>query len=246
MEQLEFVLATDEASLWPAPPHVEHAEHAPGPALLPGADLDCARVLDVDRADGQPPRNRAESDRAGRGRLLEPRRHIHGLAGGERRIDVVHHELARFDPGAGLEPELVHRVEHVEGRANGPLRVILVRLRYAEGRHDGVSRELLDRSAVEADALRGALEVPRHLPAHDLGVAAREQRRRVDEIDEQDRRKLALHDGIVGSGPRLPRAAQSGGTRLALRPGNALEFEVMSARLAIPVLDAKFARPRQG
>ena len=147
----------------------------------------------------QPPGDGAERDRAGCGRLLQPRRHVHGLAGRERRVDVVDDELAGFDPDAGLEPELVHRFQHVEGCANGAFGVVLVRLRHAEGRHDGVACELLHRAAVQADALRGALEVARHLAAHDLGIAAREQRRRVDEVDEQDRRKLPFHQVIVES-----------------------------------------------
>ena len=133
---------------------VEHAHRAPRPHLLAGSDLDRADVLDLDRVDRQPARAGAERDRPGGAGLLQPRRDVHGLAGGERRGDVVDDELAGFDPDPRLEPEVADRVEHRERCPDGALGVVLVRLRHAERRHHGVAGELLDGAAVQLDLLR--------------------------------------------------------------------------------------------
>ena len=87
----------------------------------------------------------------------------------------------------------MHAVEDGQRGANRALGVVLVRLRDPEGGHHGVAGELLDDPAVRGHAVRDALEVRLDTAAHDLRIGARDERRRVDEIDEQDRCKLAFH-----------------------------------------------------
>ena len=76
---------------------------------------------------------------------------------------------------------------------DGALGVVLVRGRDAERSHHGVAGELLDGAAVGLDAAGDAVEELCHAPTHDLGVARRDERRRVDEVDEQDRGKFSFH-----------------------------------------------------
>ena len=64
-------------------------------------------------------------------------------------------------------------VAHPERRPRGPLGVVLVRLRNAEGREHGVSGELLDDAAVHGDAVGDTVEELGHPPANDLGIGAR-------------------------------------------------------------------------
>ena len=106
---------------------------------------------------------------------------------------VVGDDLAGLDADAGLELELAHGVEDAEGGAHGTLGVVLVGHRDAERGHDGVAGELLDDAAVLRHALRDVLEVLRDAAAHDLGVGARHQRRRPDQVDEHHRGELAFH-----------------------------------------------------
>ena len=200
VQQLQFLLAPDEAGARPALARVEHPERAPRPHLLAGPDLDRAEILDLHRLDGQPARAGSERDRPGRRGLLQARCHVDGLAGHERRGDVLDDELARLDPDPSLEPELADGVEHRERGPHRTLCVILVRLRHAEGGHHGVAGELLDGAAVPLDLLGGVLEVARHAPADDLGIAGAEQRRRIDQVDEDHGCELAFHRFILGSG----------------------------------------------
>ena len=69
-----------------------------------------------------------------------------------------------------------------------------MRLGNAERRHHGVACELLDDAAVLLDAPRDHLEEARDAAPHDLGVGAPHETRRVDDVDEQHRCELALHD----------------------------------------------------
>ena len=79
-----------------------------------------------------------------------------------------------------------------------------MRLRDPEGGHDGVAGELLDDPAVRDHAVRDAVEERLDTAAHDLRIRARDERGRVDEVDEQDRGELAFHASSVGTtGPAL-------------------------------------------
>src|SRR5205814_8834433 len=63
---------------------------------------------------------------------------------------------------------------------------------------DGVAGELLHGPAEAPDALGRALEVLRNAAPDDLRVRGRDERGRVEEIDEQDRGELAFHDSSLG------------------------------------------------
>ena len=108
------------------------------------------------------------------GRLLEPRRQRHGLAGRERRFALVDDDFARLDPDARIEAELVDRLEHRERGTDRALGIVLVCLRDAERGHDGVPGEFLDGAAVGLDAALDAVEEPRHTTAGDLRILARD------------------------------------------------------------------------
>ncbi len=136
---------------------------------------------------------RADEDLPWPCRLLEPRGEVHRFAGREGRVGVVDDDLARLDADPRLELELDDGRAHRERGARSSQRVVLVRLRDAERGHHGISRELLDDASVLDDARRNHLEERVDTTADDLGVGARHQTRRVDDIDEQNGCELALH-----------------------------------------------------
>ena len=138
-------------------------------------------------------RRGAEQDLARFRELLEAGGDVDRLAGCERGVAGAGHDLAGLDADPSLELELVDAVEDLERCTDGALRVVLVRLRDPERGHDGVACELLDCSAVALDAARDAVEELRHAPAHDFRVARRDERRGVDEVDEQDRGEFSFH-----------------------------------------------------
>ena len=105
----------------------------------------------------------------------------------------VDDDLTGLDADPSLEPELGNRVDDRERSADRALGVVLVRLRDPERGHDRVAGELLDDAAVGDDTLLDAVEVLLHAAARHLGIGAGDERRRPDEIDEEDRRKLAFH-----------------------------------------------------
>ncbi len=156
-------------------------------------DLDGADVVDLDAPERQPVHAGADQDLSRVGHLLEARGEIDRLAGGERGVAGAGDDLPRLDPDARLKLEVLDRVEDLQRGADGALGVVLVRRRDAERGHHGVARELLDGAAVGLDTARDAVEELGHAPAHDLGVACGDQRRRVDEVDEQDRGEFSLH-----------------------------------------------------
>ena len=202
LEQVELGLAADERRLerlqGPRPAGAVGAERAPRPhGRGETLHLDRAEVLDLDAAQRQPVRARTEEQLPGLRGLLEPCRERDRLAGGERRIAVLDDHFARLDAHARLELELLDRVEDREPGANGALGVVLVRLWDAEGGHDRVAGKLLDDPAVRDHAVRDAVEERLDTPPHDLRIGARNERGRVDEVDEQDRGKLAFHSSSV-------------------------------------------------
>ena len=212
LQQLELVVPAHERGLL----HLANliglaAQRAPRPDLaVEPLQLDRPDVLDLDTAERQPVRARAQQHLPRVGGLLEPRGDVDGLAGREGRVAVVRDDLARLDPDPRLELQLVHAVQDGQRGANRALGVVLVRLRDPEGGHHGVAGELLDDPAVRGHAVRDAFEVRLDTAAHDLGIGARDERRRVDEIDEQDRCKLAFHAVKCRNDPEarfLPRLA---------------------------------------
>jgi hypothetical protein len=69
---------------------------------------------------------------------------------------------------------------------------------HPESGHDGVARELLDDTPVRLDAARDHLEIAVQALADHLGIGARDQRGRVDDVGEEYGRDLALHPSMVG------------------------------------------------
>ena len=141
----------------------------------------------------EPLDGRAEQDVTRLRGLLQPRRGVDREPGRERRLGLVREDLARLDADADLEAELAHRLDDSERRAHRALRVVLVRERHAERRHHRVARELLDDPAVRRDAVGDLVEEPGQPRANDLGIGARDELRRADEVDEEHGRELPFH-----------------------------------------------------
>jgi hypothetical protein len=195
LEQLELGVAADERRIrGPSGRPVPRADRLPRPHRpREPAEVERADVLGVDRAERQPVGRRSDQHLPRLGRLLQPRGDVDGFAGGEGRVRVVGDDLPGLDAGAGVESEIGEGFHDRERRANRALRVVLVRDGDAERGHHGVARVLLDGAAVEANASRDALEELRYAPAGDLGIRARDERRRVDDVDKEDGRELSLH-----------------------------------------------------
>ena len=195
LEQLELVLATDQRrDRDPRRLASVCGDRCPGPnRILTSANVHWADLFDFDPAKSESVGRRAYEDLSRVSVLLKARREVDCLARCECRIARVGHDLARLDADPRLELEVVDRVDDPERCLHGALRVVLVRLRDAERSHDRIARELLDLPAVGLDAAGDLVEVPRHAAAHDFGVGRRDERRRIDEVDEQDRCEFALH-----------------------------------------------------
>ena len=210
VQQLELVLAADEARRYrlDAPVVLGDALELPhGERIVEPLQLEEAALLGVHDRQRQPARKRADQDLPGLGDLLEPRSDVDCLAGCERRVGLVRHDLPRFDPDPRFEAETVDGVEDRHSGADGALGVVLVRRRNPERRHDGVAGELLDDAPVRGDALRDVLEVGVDAAANDLGVARGDELGRADEIDEEHGCELAFHSVIVVTRSLSPRRA---------------------------------------
>jgi hypothetical protein len=131
--------------------------------------------FDFLRLDGVPHqlvRDRADVDFVRRCRGFEPRGDVDRIPGRElliRRRIVERNHLSGVDAGACRERhakallergvQLVQRVAHAHGGTHRTQRVVLVRARQAEDRHDRVADVLLDLAAVARDLLRHRREV---------------------------------------------------------------------------------------
>ena len=196
LEQLELRVAADERGAGPERPRtaVERVQDAPGAERGPEPlELERARVLDARGCPREAIRRRAEQDLSRRRRLLQTRGHVHRLTCHERRVArLVDDELAGLDPDPGCRPSSSRRPHRQRGTGRA-LASSSCACGNAEGREHGVARELLHDAAVQRDAVRDRLEELVHASPYDLGIGARDEARRVDEVDEQDRRELALH-----------------------------------------------------
>jgi hypothetical protein len=192
LEQLDLRFAPDERrDDHPRGGAPVGADRRPRPdGLGLAAELDRPHFLDFDATERQPVRPGADEDLARLGGLLEARRDVHGLAGGEGGVGGLGDHLAGLDADPRRQ---VDRLQDSQRRLHGALRVVLVRLRHAESGHDRVAGELLHGAAMALDALRDLGEEQRHAAAHDLGVAGRDQAAGVDEVDEQDRGEFPFH-----------------------------------------------------
>ena len=210
VKELELLLAAHEACRdrrHPPAGLLDTHEPPHRQRIVEPLELEEDALLGVHDRQGEPPCKRADQDLPGLRSLLEPGCDIHGLAGCERRVGLVGHDLARFDPDPRLEAEPVDRVQDRDCGANRALGVVFMRGRNPEGGHDGVAGELLDDATVRGDALRDMLEKGVDAPANDLGVARGDKRGRADEIDEEHGRELAFHPVIVVTRCLSPRRA---------------------------------------
>ena len=195
LEQLELGVPADERRVGRTlDRRAGRRQRGPGPhGVLAAPDLDRADVVDLDPSHREAVRGRPDQDLAGLGDLLQSSGQVDGLTGGEGRVAGVCHDFAGLDADPRLELEVVDRLEDPERRLDRALGVILVCLRDTEGGHDRVARELLHLPAVRLDAARDVVEEPGDAPAHDLGIARGDERRRVDEVDKENRCEFALH-----------------------------------------------------
>ena len=176
-QELQIVVATDERSrgraLAAGQGDQPEGRHPLGLAL----QLQRLDRLGLDRVADEQVCERAQERLHRRRRLLEPRRHVHGVTGRKPLVPgrLVGHDLAGVHAGAIRHRHAVVAVErnvervqaaaHVERRPHGPQRIVLMRLRQPEHRHDGVADELLDGAAVTLDGRPHDVEVaPHHLP----------------------------------------------------------------------------------
>ena len=95
-------------------------------------------------------------------------------------------------PIAHLDALVRRPVEDRERRADGALRVVLVRDGRAEDRHHRVADELLDGAAVALELLAHVRVVAAELGRDVLGVELLGPRREADQVGEQDGDDLAL------------------------------------------------------
>jgi hypothetical protein len=103
------------------------------------------------------------------GCLLQPRRHVDGVTGDQSLLGP-RDDLARIDADPALDPELLERISHLHCRSARSQRVVLVRRRHSEHRHDRVADELLHRPPVRPDDRLHPLEVAREQRAQCLGI----------------------------------------------------------------------------
>jgi len=126
----------------------------------------------------------------------------------------------------------VNGVDDLERSACGAQRVVLVREGRTEDGHQRVADELLGRPAVAYDHSGRDVEVLLQHALENLGVDRLRKSRRVDEVDEQDRREPPCRssDGAVGdgTGERLVLAQDRSLERAQLRSG--VDAEVVDER----------------
>ena len=158
----------------------------------------------------------------GLGRLLEPGGDVDRIPGRERRLDVVGHDLARLDADPRLQPEVVDGLEDAQAARSARSASSSWRRGIPNAAMHGVAGELLDLAAVRVMQSRDTARRSGRPPAHDLGIRCRDERRRVDDVDEEHCRELAFHAHDcrnVAGGPGFPpeafKPSRSRGSRSA-------------------------------
>ena len=95
-----------------------------------------------------------------------------------------------------------------------------MRLRDPESDHDGVAGEPAHRPSMGLDAFLDVPEEACDAPTRDLRIASRDQRRRVDEVDEHHRCKLAFHPSSLRTNEECPSFRSAHGFQLSREPEN--------------------------
>ena len=221
-QQLDLRVATDEARQSSGGGGVQPAAHGARACQL--EDLDRRREPlhrhrpargHLHEALGERQRLRRQQDRAGLGHLLHARGQVRGLT--DRRVvhvqigaDRAHHHVAGVQAHADLDRHAeaakhalgvaLHRLLHPKRRVARPHRMVLVRERCAEERHDPVAHHLVHGALVAVDGLHHVLEDGVEELARLLGVAVGEQLHRALQVGEQhgDLLALTLQGGLGG------------------------------------------------
>ncbi len=176
--------------------------------------LQWGELLHAHRAACQSPRHLADHDLPRRRRLLEPRSHVDRVTR-RQPFRGSGHDLARVDADPPFDPELGEGLAHLQRRPQRPHRIVLVHDRHAEHRHHGVPDELLDGSAVPLDDRLHPLEVAREERPQRLGVGRLAERRRPDDVAEEDRDRLPL---LARDGRLRPRRKRHHARRRGVHP----------------------------
>jgi hypothetical protein len=259
-ELLQLAPAPDEPGQSAGRRRVEARPQRPGPDQLVHVDrlaepLHAHRPqrLHLDVALGEAQRAGREAAAARAGELFHPGRDVRGLADGgvvqvQVAADGAHHDLARVEPDPDLDRDTVGASDavgpgadggvHVEGRVAGPHRVILVRQRRPEERHDPVAHDLVDRALVAVHGLDHPLQDRVEQLAGLFRVAVGQQLGRALEVGEQHRHLLALAlergPGLEDALGQVPGRVAHGG-REAARPRRSAALRAELGRGRQPV-----------
>ena len=194
-EPPELLLAADEGHRRRAGGPLERHDSVCRHRLRPAPQRHAAERRQRDQGADEPPRRLPDYHVAVLRRVLEAGRDVDRIAD-----DVVggrfHDDLARVDrdpePDAALlAGERAEGLLHGQGGAHGAHRIVLGDARQPERGHDAVAEELHDRAAVSLDGRVQRPVVPAHQAAYGLGVEPLVQRRRADQVGEDDGNDLA-------------------------------------------------------
>ena len=177
------------------------------PPLRPAPERHVAERRQRDQRADEAPRRFTDHHVAVVRLLLEARRHVDRIAD-----DVVvggaDDDLARVDGDAETDvptaafcsrASCAEGLLHGDGGAHGAHGVVLGHAWQPERGHDAVAEQLDDRTAVGFDDRMQRPVVAVHQAAHGLRVEAFVQRRRADEVGEDDRDDLARLDAVGSS-----------------------------------------------
>ena len=201
-EQLELRLAPHEDPFEPcSPSRTSQCQRTQDgttfhPLRLP-LGLDAAAISELESSADRGDRPVADENLARLGGLLQAVADVDGVTRGERAALARRpdDDLPRVDADAHLRGAFEEPVQaplHGESRMERALRMILERQRGAEHGHHRVSCELLDRAARAFDLLLHRVVEALEPSAHALGVAVARERRRPDQVAEEDRHELPL------------------------------------------------------
>ena len=160
--------------------------------------LDRRVLAIVDHVPGRAERRVPDEDAVRRRGALEARGRVHDVARDHALAELrpgvdVHERLAGVDRDAHFELAVLgDPVADRERRADGPLRIVLVRDRSAEDRHDCIADELLDGAAALLQLRPQPLVVRPQDRLDVLGIERLGARGEADEVGEQNRYGLAL------------------------------------------------------
>ena len=144
----QLALAADEARGVRALGGLKDLEERTNRDRLPLAlQLEHSLLSDIDRAANEGERRDADQHLPRVRRLLQPRRHVHRVAGRQPLLGAGEH-LARVDADPTLQAESRQGFPHLNRRPARPQRIILMHHRNTEHRHHRVPDELLHRATM--------------------------------------------------------------------------------------------------